>query len=93
MRQRSQKAEQIILYPTSAMGSCSSHGGEVEISEQPHAPMWVVSVRHVLDMKGSFHPHQVLKAEGRLIEWSSTMFTIFVSHQWLSYEHHRTSRS
>ena len=32
-------------------------------------------------MTGRFRPHQTLKAEGRLSEWSQEMVTIFVSQQ------------
>lgn len=49
--------------------------------------MWVVPVGYVLKMKGIFKPHQVLKTEGVLSEWISTMFTLFVSHQWLAHHH------
>lgn len=58
-----------------------------ESQQHADAPMWVVPVVYVLEMKGIFKPHQVLKAEGVLAEWISTMFTLFVSHQWLAHHH------
>eukprot|EP00438_Fugacium_kawagutii_P012926 Skav226149 [mRNA] locus=scaffold1065:326540:328851:- [translate_table: standard] len=53
----------------------------------PDSPMWVVKVEHVLVMIDQFRPHQILKAEGLLEKWNPKMFTIFVSHQWLSRQH------
>eukprot|EP00438_Fugacium_kawagutii_P003795 Skav211108 [mRNA] locus=scaffold3323:78052:82362:- [translate_table: standard] len=38
-------------------------------------------------MTGKFRPHQILQAEGLLEKWVRTMFTIFVSHQWLGHNH------
>eukprot|EP00438_Fugacium_kawagutii_P021062 Skav234308 [mRNA] locus=scaffold1018:316977:318348:+ [translate_table: standard] len=56
-------------------------------SHSENAPMWVVKVEHVLAMTGEFRPHEILKAEGLLENWIPTMFTVFVSHQWLSRNH------
>ena len=50
-------------------------------------PMWVIQVKDVLEMTGTMQPHQVLKAQGLLEIWRVTMFTLFVSHQWLSFHH------
>eukprot|EP00438_Fugacium_kawagutii_P031204 Skav220799 [mRNA] locus=scaffold150:363000:364694:+ [translate_table: standard] len=49
--------------------------------------MWVLSVENVLQMTGTFQPHQVLKAKGLLAEWRDDMFTIFISHKWLGRQH------
>ena len=51
------------------------------------APMWVIKVLSVLEMTGKCPAHQVLKAKELLLEWRQGMFTVFVSHQWLSRHH------
>ena len=61
-------------------------GGRCSLLYEQHAPMWVVKVADVLAMS-EVRPHKLLKAEGLLSEWSAGMFTIFVSHQWLSIQH------
>ncbi|CAE7898713.1 unnamed protein product [Symbiodinium necroappetens] len=38
-------------------------------------------------MTGKLKHHQALKAEGLLRHWSSGLFTLFVSHQWLGRHH------
>ncbi|CAE7193030.1 unnamed protein product [Symbiodinium natans] len=45
------------------------------------------SFDEVLRMTGKLQPHQVLKADGLLVERAPEMFVIFVSHQWLGYRH------
>ncbi|CAE7231869.1 warA [Symbiodinium sp. CCMP2592] len=45
------------------------------------------AVKDVLEMTGTFPPHQVLKAKGLLLNWGPEMLTIFVSHQWLGLKH------
>ena len=75
-------------FSSRVMGSCSSRGRPAYVSDHhQHAPMWVVRVGHVLEMKGAFQPHQVLKAQGLLEIRKSKIFTLFVSHQWLSFQH------
>ncbi|CAE7572135.1 unnamed protein product [Symbiodinium sp. CCMP2456] len=71
------------------MGSCSSRPShKANGSEhQQYAQMWVVPVPHVLEMTGSLQPHETLKERSLLEIWNSTMFTIFVSHQWLGFQH------
>ena len=75
------------------MGSCSARAHDdvaddvCGSSHELHAPMWVAKVQDVLEMTGRFRPHQNLKDEGLVVPWSPTMFTIFVSHQWLSLQH------
>ena len=57
------------------MGNCSPRsleGGHFE--HEQYAPMWVVKVEDVLEMTGRLQPHQVLKDQGLLVEWSSMMF-------------------
>ena len=72
-----------------AMGSCATHHDKQPLSsEHPsYAPMWVVGASQVLRMTGKLQPHQVLKADGLLVERAPEMFVIFVSHQWLGYRH------
>ena len=69
------------------MGSSSSSPADATFEHEQHAPMWVVSVKDVLEMTGTFQAHQVLKAEDLLEIWSPKMFTFFVSHQWLAVDH------
>lgn len=72
-----------------AMGSRCAVGadGPGSRGSHPESPMWVVKVEDVLAMTGPLRPHHILKAEGLLEEWDRKMFTIFVSHQWLSCKH------
>jgi len=49
--------------------------------------MYLVKVSDLLQMRGAPEPHQKLKMQGLLHEWHPGMFTIFVSHQWLSASH------
>lgn len=51
-----------------------------------HAPMWVLHVAHVLEMR-KMQPHETLKAQQLLMKWNRNMLTIFVSHQWLRGNH------
>ena len=51
-----------------------------------HAPMWVVQVAHVLEMR-KMQLHETLKAQKLLMKWNPNMLTIFVSHQWLRGDH------
>ena len=70
------------------MGSCTSRSdGMLPSQHAQHAPMWVVNVKHILEMTETFQAHQVLKNEGLLDIWKPKMFTIFISHQWLSDRH------
>ena len=69
------------------MGACASRSVVSRTSsQQQDAPMWVLQMAHVLEMR-KFLPHQILKAEGLLVEWTPAMSSIFVSHQWLAREH------
>ncbi|CAJ1441729.1 unnamed protein product [Effrenium voratum] len=71
------------------MGKCQSqpqgqkHRGSVH--RQLH-PMWVVSVKDVLQMP-KLQCHQDLLTAGMLKSWEPGLFTIFVSHQWLGFAH------
>lgn len=80
-----------------AMGSrvstAGAVGADVSIAGNDHggssddSPMWVVKVEDIISMTGPVRPHHILKAEGLLELWDRKMFTIFVSHQWLSCKH------
>ncbi|CAK9020362.1 unnamed protein product [Durusdinium trenchii] len=50
-------------------------------------PMYVVKVSDFLEMTGPPAAHAELQAKGLLHQWRPEMFVIFVSHQWLSFEH------
>lgn len=50
-------------------------------------PMWVMPISTFLSMSGPPESHQELKEQGKLVEWTPGMFTIFVSHEWLGLAH------
>ena len=57
-------------------------------------PMWVVPIRTMIEVtrKSSagdqrLPSHEVLHAEGKLVEWEPGMKTIFFSHTWLGSSH------
>ena len=50
-------------------------------------PMYVVKVSDFLEMDGPLKAHDELQQEGLLHEWHPGMFVIFVSHQWLGFNH------
>lgn len=49
----------------------------------PLAPMWVVRVLDVLQMKGVPPDHQQLRKLELIVEWQASFLCIFVSHQCL----------
>ena len=57
-----------------------------EGSERLH-PMWVLPVAEFMKMTGPPLPHQELKISNLLVEHQESYLTIFVSHQWLGYQH------
>ncbi|CAE7271006.1 unnamed protein product [Symbiodinium microadriaticum] len=50
-------------------------------------PMYLVKVSDFLAMEGVPESHDRLKQRGLLHEWNASMYTIFVSHQWLGRKH------
>lgn len=50
-------------------------------------PMWVMPISDFLQMEGKLQPHQVLLDNRTLRQWAPGMFTVFLSHQWLSLVH------
>jgi hypothetical protein len=53
-----------------------------------HYGMYVMSLENFLSMEG-LPPHQQLKREGKLMEWTEDLDrpVLFLSHQWLSFKH------
>lgn len=50
------------------------------------APMWVVHMQNLLNMK-CLQNHQELRKAGLIVECQATVLSIFVSHQWLGKGH------
>ena len=49
--------------------------------------MYVLPIRELLQTDGPPRAHQLLLQEGKVVVWQRGRICIFLSHQWLCYEH------